>query len=387
MDRERLVRFPTRGESPALFRTRGELPVLPRLLPALLLLALTGCRARIEYTTPIPDDGTFPRVAPSADALERYRRAADFSRDHDGLSVMVLEHNQVVFEEYQNDNTPEVPHHLYSGTKSFSCAMAVAALEDGLITLDEPVADTLTELEADDRKSRITVRELLQFTSGLDQDRWHLTRDGLFVHQRVEDKYQYALGLEAVDEPGTRYVYGSSHLTVFGAFMKRKLGEDPLRYLERRVLTPLGLRYAGWIRDPAGNPMLPYGAWTTANEWAKFGVLIKDRGVWKGQQLLPAELLETCFQGSAVMPGYGLAFWLNAPVSQTDVDAADSPVKEPDGPDGLIDSGGPSDLVMAAGYNDNRLYIIPSRDLVIVRLGDGDRGWNDGDFLRLLLEP
>ena len=171
----------------------------------------------------------------------------------------------------------------------------------------------------------------------------------------------------------------------FGALMKRKLGEDPVAYLERRVLRPIGFRTSWWTIDPAGNSMLPYGAWTTALEWAKYGVLVRDGGVWRGTRVLPADGVSACLHGSRVMPAYGLTFWLNAPVGPQ-VNAHAIPALRGGGPRGFLYQDGPPDLFAAAGARDNRMYVVPSRGLVIVRLGTGNRQWRDAEFLSRALD-
>lgn len=348
-----------------------------------LLLTLLACRAHLVFDAPIADDGTFPRAKPTPAALARYRAAAAYSAARDGRAVMVLEGTSVVFEAYQNDHPAEEPTHLFSGTKSFACAMALAAMEDDLLRLDEPVADTLEEWSDHPEKRRILVADLLHFTSGLEDDFWRLTWDGLLEDPRVTDKYALAIAQPLASHPAEAYDYNSTHLTVFGALLARKTGKDPVDYLDARVLGPLSLRTAGWIRDPAGNPMLAYGAWTTANEWAKYGVLVRDDGVWQGAAILPTGAFATCMQGTEAMPAYGLAFWLNAEL--TEAQAAEVPHAGVRGGQRLFPSA-PADLVIAAGARDNRLYILPSRGLVVVRLGDGSREWRDDAFLALLLE-
>ena len=138
---------------------------------------------------------------------------------------------------------------------SCACALAMAGQADGLLTLDEPAVDTLPELS--DGREAITVRHLLQFTSGLEGDWLRLSLDGFYdaEDQRTEDKYAHALEQPLISEPGTVYQYGSVHHMVFGELMTRKVGGDPLSYLTQRVLDPIGFRYAGWVRDPAGNPL------------------------------------------------------------------------------------------------------------------------------------
>lgn len=351
-------------------------------------LALAGCRENVAYLDPLPDDGSFARGEPTAAESERCRLAADYSRAHDGLSLLMIRGGEVICEEQQNGNLEPTPHHLFSGTKTFSCALAAALAAEGL-DLDAPASQSLTEWTADARKAAITPRHLLHFVSGLGQSQLNLTIDGLKAtgEQRIADKYAYAVAMEAEHDAGSFYEYGSSHLMAFGAFVQRRTGRDPLELLEEKVLKPIGLRYSSWNRDPAGHPALPYGAWTTAREWAKFGVLLRDGGRWKGRQVLDEARLAECFRGSVPMPGYGLGIWLNQTVPADKLDVAESPFDEPDVEGGrLLYHQGPDDLVAAAGFNDQRLYIVPSRGLVIVRLGNGGGSWRDGDFLSRALD-
>lgn len=354
------------------------------LLICTSVLMAQGCRKHLEFTTPIPVDNSFTVGVPTPQERQDWQTASRYSEQCDGRALLILRDNQLLFEEYHHGHTAEKPHHIFSGTKSFAGVLAVAAVADGLLSLDEKVADTIAEFRQDVNKSRITVRHLLQFTSGLEEAPWALTLDGLVENQRIADKYRHALTMDAEAEPGVRFRYASVHLMVFGELMRRKLQGDPLAYLHKQVFVPIGFRYAGWNRDPSGNPMFPYGAWTTAREWAKFGLLLANSGNWRGQQVLPAHLLAECFQGSSAMPAYGLTFWLNQEIPQQVRDALPRQLRR--GKDGrVICPQAPGDLVAAAGYRDNRLYLIPSRRLVIVRLGDGDRDFKDAEFLRLLL--
>jgi CubicO group peptidase (beta-lactamase class C family) len=131
--------------------------------------------------------------------------------------------------------------------------------------------------------------------------------------------------------------------------------------------------------------MLPYGAWTTALEWAKYGVLLRDRGAWRGTQVVPADGVAACLHGSRAMPAYGLTLWLNVPVGPH-ANARAMPAFRSGGPSGFLYPGGPADLFAAAGDRDNRMYVVPSRGLVIVRLGTGSREWRDAEFLARVLD-
>lgn len=103
---------------------------------------------------------TSASAAPSATACAA---AAAYSDAHRGVAVLVLDHGKIVCDEHKG--TIDTPYELWSGTKSFVGVMAAAAVQDGLMVLDEPASKTLTEWQGDPVKSRITLRQLLSMTA------------------------------------------------------------------------------------------------------------------------------------------------------------------------------------------------------------------------------
>jgi CubicO group peptidase (beta-lactamase class C family) len=311
-----------------------------------------------------------------------WQAAADYSADRRGDAVLVYVDDQLVFEEYQNGYDSAETHFLASGTKSFSCALAVAAAEDGLLTFDELAADTITEWQGQPGYQDITIRQLLTLTSGLpgSQD--------LLQGRRVEDKAAAALEIPLTYDPDERFQYGPSHFYVFGELLRRKLdGEDVIDYLTRRIFDPIGLEGFEIGRDAAGNPNLPGGGLLTAREWADFGLLILHNGAWNGEQVLDADLLRECFIGTNANPYYGMTWWLiYDPASSDAVERLTAENLEPvPMPEGVILGETAPEVIMAAGAGKQRMYIIPSQNMVIVRFGRQDRRFNDTEFLSLLI--
>src|ERR1700759_3529222 len=95
-------------------------------------------------------------------------RAAKYSESKRGLAMLVLQNGRTVFERYARGANPNGRWPIFSGTKSFWGLTALCAVHEGLFKLDDPVADTITEWKTDPRKSRITIRQLLNLTSGLE---------------------------------------------------------------------------------------------------------------------------------------------------------------------------------------------------------------------------
>jgi CubicO group peptidase (beta-lactamase class C family) len=307
-----------------------------------------------------------PRTAHSIQTPTPAFSAALYSAQHSGDAVLVFHHDSLLLEQYQNGYDSSSPHPLASGTKTFACVLAALGQADKLLTLDEPVARTLPEFAADSALKRISIRQLLNLTSGLAVD-------------------PGGRGLTLASRPGQRFAYGGTSFAVFGMVMSRKLkGEDLLAYLTRRVFTPLGISAPVWQRDGAGNPGLASGAAMTARDWGRLGVLLLQRGRWKGRQLIPSAPLAECGRGSEANPYYGLGVWLNPAPSTRPAPAG---VERAGKSDHTIDATDlPHDLLMAAGTGGQRLYILPAFGLVVVRFGHNTGpDYRDDVFLRTLL--
>ena len=301
------------------------------------------------------------------------RAAAAYSASHGGKSFLVLQHGQTLFEQSARE-----PRKIYSGTKAFWCLAALAAAEDGLLNLDEPVAVTIPAWRSDPRKARVTIRQLLDFSSGLEPI-FSLHNDN------PGDRDRIAIGAPIVGSPGSAFIYGPSALQVFHRVLKEKLhGESPTHYLERRVLHRLGLGSQRYLKDSAGNPLLAAGWQLSARQWAKLGQLV----LADGAPVISPSSLGQCWRGSSANEAFSLGWWNNrsAPGGR-EFDFEEMLVpkwQRQNWSDACLCRDAPSDLVACIGSGYQRLYVIPSMRLVVVRHGSGGH-FSDGHFLRLLL--
>jgi CubicO group peptidase (beta-lactamase class C family) len=308
-----------------------------------------------------------------ARAQHAFAAAAAYSSERRGVSLLIMRGGRIVFEDYPNQGGPERGWELASGAKSFTGVMAAAAVQDRLLEWDERAAETLTEWRTDALKRRITIRHLLSLTSGIE--------GGQIARPPT---YADAIAAPAVAPAGERFSYGPTPFQIFGEIMRRKLTGDPLAYLQRRIFDALSIRPTHWRRGADDNPHMPSGAGLTARDWGSFGQFVLEGG--RGR--VDAEALRQCFNPSRANPGYGLSWWLLRPGlvppgrrAGVDVDAA---LEERHGP-----------IRMAAGAGDQRLYLVPDRDMIIVRQatgilralrGRGGMRWLDSEFLRLVLD-
>lgn len=303
--------------------------------------------------------------------------AAAYSAQRRGVSLLVMQGGRLLFEDYPRSG-PDDTHELASGTKSFSGVLAAAMVQDGLLTLDEPCADTLTEWRDDPVKRAATIRTLLGLSSGVGGGA--VGRPSTYAAS-VAQPFAGAAGV---------FRYGPTPFQVFGEIVRRKLAaagrsDDVLAFMDERLLRPAGVSHGPWRRQDR-QPNMPSGARFNARNWARFGAFVQGGCRVDGRAIVDATALADCFRPTPANPGYGLTWWLLRPGLV------------PPGPRSPIDSSaaalaGLPAVSMAAGAGNQRLYLVPDRDMVIVRQADGIlRGmmgdgtdWSDAEFLRLIL--
>src|SRR4029077_8520581 len=155
--------------------------------------------------------------------------AAKYSESRHGSAVLVIQNGRTIFEHYANGGSANRRWPIFSGTKSFWGIAALAAAQEGLFRLDDPVSDTITVWKNDPRKSQITIRQLLSQTDGI---------EGASRLQRssIRDRNAMAIALPSVAQPGSAFIYGPSHLQIFCELLRRKLrGRNVINYFEAHV--------------------------------------------------------------------------------------------------------------------------------------------------------
>ena len=314
---------------------------------------------------------------------ERFASAALYSRAFSGDALVVAKNGHIVFEDYVAPFAATDPHLLASGTKSFSLALFALGVQEGIWTLDEQVSKTITEWRGNPGREAITIRHLLNLSSGLkDAESYNVFR----VPQL--DIYDLAINQSMQVFPaGSGFIYGSVNFYVLAALFERKTGRDPVQYLYDHLLKTLGMPQQHldlWIRDSKGKPQLAGGAYLDARSWLNFGLMIANGGQWKGRQLLdPATLALVSGISNPAFEGYGVSWWRNNAINgsyqpATDVVPADA---RPEAERILPQQ--PVDVFFAAGLGRQRLFVVPSQNLVIVRFGMtlGD-SFSDQELLR-----
>ncbi len=254
----------------------------------------------------------------------------------------------------------------WSMAKSFTQALAGIMSGDGLIDIGAPLG--LPEWEGDARAD-ISLNDLLQMQSGLEWNENYGNRSdvNLMLH-REKDMGLYALSKPLEYKPGTHWYYSSGSANIVMRFLRSRFEDDAAfyGYIRNRLFLPLGIRNAVFETDMSGMPVGSSYLYVTPLDFARFGQLYLSDGVYGGNRILPEGWVDyTVTPASASEGAYGSLFWLNRGGVCPDV---------------------PEDMFSCNGHDGQQIYIIPSKDLVVVVLGYSPKPDNTVDFNRLLAD-
>jgi CubicO group peptidase (beta-lactamase class C family) len=311
-------------------------------------------------------------------------QAAEYARAHNSAALLVLHRGRVQLERYWQDIGPAS---LFSGramTRSMLGPLVGVALADGALTsVDEPVSAYLPEW-AGDARGAITVRQLLTNTSGLENP--PLDAGGPFAkNTRItmgSDFAAAALDYELEHEPGTFFAVSNANAQLVGVILERATGMAYEDYLAEKLWTPMGAGKAQIYMDTeAGMPAVYCCYRATPRDWLRLGALLLNDGVVDGRRLWPEGWLAEVTRGSRLNPNYGYQIWVGNPGGETRAYVQDSGPLFPHGPPIAA-----QDVFFAEGGGFRTLYVIPSQELVILRLGYTDASWQTSALPNIILE-
>ena len=290
-------------------------------------------------------------------------------------ALLVIRHGYLVREWFGVPAMPQTTYDVWSCTKS-ATGIAYGLLLDesrnhrlpqgAQIDLDSKAYQFIPEGYplTDPRKADITLRQLLTMTSGIPGEDHGLV--GLQVTPGGGE-FEIALGREKdrlgasaarlFADPGKGWDYSDAAFAHLSLIFKRVTGEEIGDFMQARVFRPIGIENSEWDLEGGGGNLGPHtnahsGLHLTDRDFARLGYLLLHGGNWNGKQIVPKWWLDLATKSSqSLNPSYGYTFWVNT--------------------DGKLWPGVPKDAFAFMGYASNRCYIVPSLDLVVVRLGYG----------------
>lgn len=285
------------------------------------------------------------------------------ARPKNTLAVVVVYDGKILGERYAPGVTKNSPLMGWSMTKSLTNALVGRLVLEGKLSLNEPAP--VAEWSADNRRD-ITLNNLLQASSGLEWNETYFKPGhfhNMFMHS--DDKGGYAAAQNMKYPIGTHFEYSSGTTNLLSKIVRGAIGDANYpAYVYENFFYKIGMRSVLIEPDASGTLVGSSYGYASARDWARFGLLYLNDGVWNGERILPEGWVSysSTPATSARLGEYGAQFWLNAG-AKGDPTHSHNP-------------GLPNDEYGAEGFEEQNLFIIPSKKLVIVRLGISHHGFD-----------
>ena len=292
---------------------------------------------------------------PQAGAIAYVRK--QFERDVGTRALLVWHGGALVAEQYAAGILNTTPLTSWSMSKSVVHALLGIAVREGWMGVED---DTLMPQWASDKRAKVSLDDLLRMSSGLRFDEtYDLGHDVVSMLYNSWSASEYAAAMPLDFEPGSHWSYSSGTTNilarVLGDKVRAETGLSPAQFARQYLFDKLDTPSFTMEVDASGNLLGSSFAWATARDWMKFGVLYLYDGEFLGHRFFPEGWTGYAASFTPHSKGkYGAHFWTNHPDENTD----ERPMPSL-----------PADTYFAGGFNGQNVVVIPSRDLVVVRLG------------------
>ncbi len=255
-------------------------------------------------------------------------------------SVVVVRNGALVYEYYKEGRSAHSGDIVWSITKSVTSILVGIAIDEGLLQLDDALADILVAEELAENHptlATVTIHELLTMTAGV-------VCPGDSCHDK---SLSTMLTRELSHEPGTRFIYDTGATHLLSAVLQQVTGMPLNQYAAQKLFIPLGIEPPPWEIDTEGNPYGGKGIAMLPRDMAKVGQLMLDDGTWQGTQVVSANYIDSATQNQVsevTSTEYGYLFW----------------IKEV----------GDDKTISAVGYGGQYITIVPEHELVVVITSD-----------------
>ena len=268
-------------------------------------------------------------------------------------SFLVFHGDTLLFEKYWGDHVQSTVTNSFSAAKTLVGLLIGCAIKDGKIkSMDEPVANYIPEFKKDEKK-HITIKHLLMMSSGLN---WEESGKNPLSHNAASyygsDLYGLTTNQYAIEKPGKRFEYQSGNSQLLGFIIKKATGKRVSDYASTKIWSKIGTESdAYWSLDKENGDEKSFCCvYGTSRDFARLGRLIKQNGVWNGQEIIPASYMKDFLSNPKMsteenVPNYryGLHIWTYL--------------------------GGKHPVYYCRGILGQFIITIPDEDLIIVRTG------------------
>lgn len=336
---------------------------------------LSQPQARVMGARQVTD---IPTAAPTTLAAQPLAAAEALATKTSSVALLVWHRGALRYEKYWPPFDATTRTNPNSMHKTVLALAIGAAVTDGVIpSLNSQASRWLTEWQGDARRD-VTVEDLLRMQSGIE-----LPRFGTWKATRLllgSDLPGAVLSLGYSRAPGTYFEYNNASSQLLLMLLERATGQRYADYLASRLWQPLGAAEAGlWMDREGGTPRGFCCLFASARDWLRVGLLLEADGRVGERQLVASEWVVAMKTPSPTNPNFGMHLWLGSP-AQKERKYNDYSVKAFHSERFLAD-----DIYYIDGFGGQRVYVVPSRDLIVVRTGVSRLDWDDAPLINLII--
>lgn len=332
------------------------------LLP-ILFFTFIACSSDASDPDPVEEQMYFPPNGSSAWETKtiaalgwnqsEVQPLLDYLNEKHTKSFIILVNGRIVMENYFNGHTASTPWYWASAGKTLTASVTGIAEQENLLNINDKVSDylgngwTSAPLE---KENLIKVKNLLCMNSGL--------------NDALGDNVSPA-NLQYIADAETRWAYHNVYVKLQDVVAEAS-GETWTNYFNTKLRDKLGMTGGAWL--PSGDGLSVY--WSTTRNMARFGLMALNKGKWNGNVVVNEAFFNAATSTSQnINLAYGYLWWLNG---KTSFHLPQTQLQFP----GSIIPTAPNDMFMALGKNDQKIYVIPSKKMVVIRMGDAADGEN-----------
>ena len=312
-----------------------------------------------------------------------FQEANDYAELHGSDGLVIQHQGEIVFENYWNDKQPDSLFALHSMTKTMNALLMGHAIADGFIdSVDIPAATFLVEWKGSEKEA-IQIRDLLNMASGL-QESYDFSPSSARIQRMMGlDIIQPNIDVGIDGAPGQVFSHVNPNSQLLGIIIERASGQRLSDYLSEKIWKKIGARDALFYVDkPGGMVHTDCCMWASIRDMVRIGEMLMHKGIFQGRQIMPSGWIEEMIQPSKTNVNYGMQLWMgNDFVEYRPYDARMTTFANYHSEPYKAD-----DVFYLDGLGKKRLYIIPSKSLVILRTGPNSKEWDDAKLPNLFIE-
>ena len=316
-------------------------------------------------------------------------QAHEYAAERNSSAFLIWKDGALQHEAYFGDFDATTPIVSKSLAKPITALLIGRALMEGHIkSLDQPVADFITEWKGDPEREKIKIRYLLDMRTGMLPQGFSPKPEDMLNRAYLHPRHDEIIinDYPMTHEPGTRYEYSNANSELIAPVIERATGKRYGEYVTEALLTPIGAMGGSvWTNREGGTAHSGCCMLLPAQTWLRMAMLVMNDGVWEGERLLPEGYVDAMRTGTEENPYYGMGLWLPGTYIERRGFA------HPSVPYGKVLHSEPyldKDMFLFDGNSNQVVYMIPSQNMIILRTGarpPQDKEWDNTTLPNILI--